>query len=91
METVTIAAIDVPAIGAGLDLACMCDFRIGTKRSFYAESFAKIGLIPGIGGCFFLMRLVGYARAMDLTLTGRRFSSKECLRMGNFKQFMREC
>lgn len=82
METITIAAVDGPAIGAGLDLACMCDFRIGTKRSFYAESFAKIGLIPGIGGSFFLMRLIGYARAMDLTLTGRRFSSDEALQWG---------
>jgi 2-(1,2-epoxy-1,2-dihydrophenyl)acetyl-CoA isomerase len=82
METITIAAIDGPAIGAGLDLACMCDFRIGTKRSFYAESFTKIGLIPGIGGSFFLMRLIGYARAMELTLTGRRFDSTEALQFG---------
>lgn len=86
MEKILIAGIDGPAIGAGLDLACMCDFRIGTEQAYFAESFAKIGLIPGIGGSYFLMRLVGYSKAMELTLTGRVFKAQEALELGVLNQ-----
>lgn len=86
MEKIIIAAIDGPAIGAGLDLACMCDFRLATQRSYFAESFARIGLIPGIGGSFFFMRLIGYAKAMELTLTGRKFNAAEASGMGMLSQ-----
>lgn len=90
METILIASIEGPAIGAGLDLACMCDFRIASKSAYFAESFVKIGLIPGIGGSFFLMRLIGYAKAMELTLTGRKFDASEALQIGMLNQVVED-
>ena len=59
IEIPTIAAINGPAIGAGFDLACMCDFRIMSDKAYLAESFINLGIIPGDGGAFFLQRLIG--------------------------------
>lgn len=77
-----IAAVNGPAIGAGCDLACMCDLRIGSERTKMGETFVKLGLVPGDGGTFFLPRVVGYAKAMEMFLTGRIYSASECLSMG---------
>lgn len=77
-----IAAVNGAAAGAGCDLACMCDIRIGTEKSVFLESFAKIGLVPGDGGTFFLQRVVGYAKAMEMTLTARAVKSDEALKIG---------
>ena len=72
IEIPTIAAINGPAIGAGFDLACMCDFRIMSDKAYLAESFINLGIIPGDGGAFFLQRLIGYQKAAELTFTGRK-------------------
>jgi len=72
LEVPTIAAINGPAIGAGLDLACMCDVRIASDSAVFAESFVKLGIVPGDGGAWLLPRIVGNARASLLTLTGAR-------------------
>ncbi len=77
-----IAAVHGPAIGAGCDLAAMCDIRIGGERAKMGETFVKLGLVPGDGGTFFLSRVVGYAKAMEMSLTGRVYTSHECLNMG---------
>ena len=77
-----IAAINGPAIGAGFDLACMCDLRIGSTRAVVGETFVNLGIIPGDGGAWFLQRLIGYQRAAELTLTGRLVSADEALRLG---------
>jgi enoyl-CoA hydratase/carnithine racemase len=77
-----IAMINGAAAGAGCDLACMCDLRIGTDKSKFLESFVKIGLVPGDGGSFFLQRIVGFAKAMELTLTGREVRADEALKIG---------
>ena len=82
IEIPTIAAINGPAIGAGLDLACMCDFRIMTNNAYLAESFINLGIIPGDGGAFFLQRLIGYQKAAELTLTGRKVTAEEALNLG---------
>lgn len=50
LDVPVVAAVNGPAIGAGLDLACMCDIRIGSDKSLYAESFVKLGIVPGNGG-----------------------------------------
>ncbi len=63
IEIPTIAAINGPAVGAGFDLACMCDFRIMSNNAFLAESFINLGIIPGDGGAFFLQRLIGYQKS----------------------------
>ena len=82
IEIPTIAAINGPAVGAGFDLACMCDFRIMSNNAFLAESFIDLGIIPGDGGAFFLQRLIGYQKAAELTLTGRKVSASEALEIG---------
>ena len=82
IEIPTIAAINGPAIGAGFDLACMCDFRIMSDKAYLAESFINLGIIPGDGGAFFLQRLIGYQNAAELTFTGRKVYAKEALDLG---------
>lgn len=65
-----IAAVNGPAIGAGCDLAMMCDIRLASDNARFAESFVKLGIIPGDGGAWFLPRVIGSARAAHMTLTG---------------------
>jgi enoyl-CoA hydratase/carnithine racemase len=77
-----IAMVNGAAAGAGCDLACMCDIRLGTEKTKFLESFVKIGLVPGDGGSFFLQRIVGFAKAMELTLTGREVKADEALAIG---------
>lgn len=81
-EIPLVAAINGPAIGAGLDLACMCDLRIASRDARFGETFINLGLIPGDGGAWFLQRLIGYQKAADLTLSGRIFDAEEALRLG---------
>jgi 2-(1,2-epoxy-1,2-dihydrophenyl)acetyl-CoA isomerase len=77
-----LAMVNGAAIGAGLDLACMCDLRIGSTFSKYGETFAKLALVPGDGGSYFLQRVVGFAKAMEMTITGKIYNSDEALSMG---------
>ena len=77
-----IAAINGAAIGAGLDLACMCDLRIAAKNAKMGSTFVKVGLVPGDGGAYFLARVVGFPRALELVLTGRLVDAEEALRIG---------
>lgn len=82
LEVPTIAAINGHAIGAGFDLACMCDIRIASESAKMAESFVKLGIVPGDGGAWFLPRLVGLSRAAELAFTGDTFSAAEALEWG---------
>jgi len=82
VEVPAIAAINGVAIGAGLDLACMCDIRIAASGAELGETFVNLGLIPGDGGAWFLQRLVGYQAAALLTFTGRVIEAEEALRIG---------
>lgn len=77
-----IAAVNGPAIGAGNDLACMCDLRIASSNAKFAESFVKVGIVPGDGGCWLLPRVVGASRAAELALTGDTIDAEEALRIG---------
>lgn len=70
------------AVGAGCDFACMADLRVASDKAFFAETFAKLGLVPGDGGTYFLPRIIGWPRAMEMFLTGRRVSSAEALSWG---------
>ncbi len=83
-EVPIIAAVNGPAIGAGFDLACMCDIRIASTRAAVSEAFINMGITPGDGGAWFLQRLVGYQRAAELTFTGRLVSAYEALSLGLF-------
>lgn len=82
LDVPTIAAVNGPAIGAGFDLACMCDLRIGSTAARMAESFLTLGLIPGDGGGWLLQRLVGWQRAAELSFSGRIVEAEEALRLG---------
>jgi enoyl-CoA hydratase/carnithine racemase len=81
-ELATIAAVNGPAIGLGCDLACCCDIRIASETAKFAESFIKLGLIPGDGGAYVLQRVVGYAKAAELSLTGDVIDANEAKRIG---------
>lgn len=86
LEVPIIAAVNGPAIGAGLDLACMCDLRIGSTQASFANSFVKLGLIPGDGGAWLLPRLIGRAAASRLAFTGETIDATEALRLGVLEQ-----
>jgi 2-(1,2-epoxy-1,2-dihydrophenyl)acetyl-CoA isomerase len=77
-----IAAVNGAAIGAGNDLACMCDLRIASTTAKFAESFVKVGIIPGDGGCWLLPRVVGSAMAAEMALTGDTIDAEQALRIG---------
>lgn len=81
LSTPIIAMVNGAAIGAGLDMACMCDIRICSDNAKFGETFTKIGLIPGDGGTYFLQRIVGFAKAMEMTLTANIYSADEALNM----------
>lgn len=82
LDVPTIAAVNGPAIGAGCDLACMADIRIASEKASFAESFVKLGLIPGDGGAWLLQRVVGYARAAEMSFTGELVDAQAALAMG---------
>jgi enoyl-CoA hydratase/carnithine racemase len=82
VETPTIAAINGAAIGAGFDLACMCDIRIASRTAKMGETFVNLGIIPGDGGAWFLQRLVGYETAARLTFTGAVIDADEAAGLG---------
>ncbi len=79
LEVPVIAAVNGHAIGAGLDLACMCDIRIASERAKFAESFIKLGIIPGDGGAWLLPRIVGMSRAAELAFTGDMLDAQQAL------------
>lgn len=82
MEVPVVAAVNGPAIGAGLDLALMCDVRIAAQSARFAESFVKVGIVPGDGGAWFLPRVVGFTKACEMALTGDPIDAGEALACG---------
>ena len=82
LEIPIIAAVNGPAIGAGCDLTLMCDLRIASEKASFAENFVRIGLIPGDGGAWLLPRVVGFAKACEMALTGETIAAPEARAIG---------
>jgi enoyl-CoA hydratase/carnithine racemase len=82
LEVPMIAAVNGPAIGAGCDLTTMCDIRIASENAVFAESFVKVGLIPGDGGAWLLPRTVGMSKAAEMSFTGDSLTAQEALACG---------
>ncbi|MCS7294094.1 MAG: enoyl-CoA hydratase-related protein [Dehalococcoidia bacterium] len=82
LEKPYIAAVNGPAVGAGMDMASMADIRFASRTARFGMTYVRMGLIPGDGGCWTLPRIVGIARALELIWTGRLFDAEEALAMG---------
>jgi enoyl-CoA hydratase/carnithine racemase len=82
LDVPIIAAVNGPAIGAGLDLVCMADIRIAAESARFAESFVKMGIVAGDGGAWLLPRCVGYQKASEMALTGDMIDAAEALACG---------
>ncbi|MBC7438148.1 MAG: crotonase/enoyl-CoA hydratase family protein [Bdellovibrionales bacterium] len=82
LEVPSIAAVNGAAIGAGCDLALMCDIRVAGRSAVFAESFMRVGLVSGDGGAWHLPRVVGLSKAYEMTFTGDFIRAEEAVRIG---------
>ncbi len=82
MDKPVLVAVNGVATGAGMDMALMGDIRIAAASARFAETYVKIGIVPGDGGAWFLPRIVGMSRALELLWTGRFVDAQEALRLG---------
>ncbi len=81
-----IASVNGPAAGGGANLALSCDIRIASDRASIGQTFNRIGLHPDWGGTFFLPRLVGASKALELIFTAEMVPADEGLRIGIFNR-----
>jgi enoyl-CoA hydratase/carnithine racemase len=88
LEVPTIGAINGAAVGAGCDLACMCDIRIGSQYARFAESFVRLGISPGDGGAYFLPRAVPMSIAYEMIFTGEMMDAERALATGMISQLV---
>jgi 2-(1,2-epoxy-1,2-dihydrophenyl)acetyl-CoA isomerase len=82
LEKPVLAAVNGPAAGAGLSLACACDLRIAADEATLVPAFINIGLVPDSGGTYFVRRLLGTARAFEWLTSGRRLTAAEAQAWG---------
>ena len=85
----TIAAVNGPAVGAGCDLAMYCDMRVASENAMFAESFIKVGIIPGDGGAWILPRIAGFARAAEMAFTGEAITAQQAYEWGMLNRLVK--
>jgi 2-(1,2-epoxy-1,2-dihydrophenyl)acetyl-CoA isomerase len=83
-----VAAVNGVAAGAGVSLAVACDIRVASEDARFTQAFVKIGLVPDSGGTWLLPRVIGYARALDLSLTGDMVDARTALDIGLVNQVL---
>jgi 2-(1,2-epoxy-1,2-dihydrophenyl)acetyl-CoA isomerase len=82
LRKAVVCAVNGPAAGSGLALACSGDIRIAADNAVFASGFARIGLIPDAGTSFLLPRLIGYSRAFDFLCSGETIDARRALEWG---------
>jgi 2-(1,2-epoxy-1,2-dihydrophenyl)acetyl-CoA isomerase len=82
LEKPVVAGVNGVAAGAGVSLACAADVRVVSNAASFIQAFVKIGLLPDSGGNWLLPRIVGHAKALELSITGDRISAEEAYRIG---------
>lgn len=82
LEKPVIAAVNGAAAGAGCSLALACDFRLASSKASFLEAFIHIGLVPDSGSCYFLPRIVGLAKALELAILGEKIPADQALELG---------
>lgn len=82
LEKPVIAAVNGPAAGAGFNIALACDFIIASEAATFIQAFARVALVPDLGGLWLLARVVGIARAKELCFTARKVGAAEALQLG---------
>jgi 2-(1,2-epoxy-1,2-dihydrophenyl)acetyl-CoA isomerase len=82
LEKPVIAAVNGAAAGAGLSFACACDIRIASDAASFVPAFINVGLVPDSGGTYFVIGLLGYARAFEWMTSGRKLSAAEAREWG---------
>lgn len=85
-----VALVNGPAVGAGAMLALICDFVLAVDKSYFAQAFSNIGLIPDTGGTYFLPKLLGRQLANYLAFTGKRLSADEAKSYGLVAEIFNE-
>ena len=82
MEKPVVAAVNGVAAGAGANIALACDIVVASERASFIQAFSAIGLVPDSGGTFFLPRLVGFQKALAISMLGDKINAEEAERMG---------
>ena len=88
LEKPVIAAVNGPAAGAGFNMALACDFVIASEAATFIQAFARVALVPDLGGLWLLARVVGIARAKELCFTARKVDAAEALTLGIANQIV---
>lgn len=82
VEKPVVAAVNGTAAGAGVSLALACDFRLASEKASFIEAFVHIGLVPDSGNMYFLPRIVGHAKALELAMLGEKMTAKQAEELG---------